>query len=232
MSWRLAAGWCLALLSGIALPAQSLPEGPGKDLFEKVCAQCHSLDYSTQKRLSAGDWKAMVNAMAGKGAAASETELDTIAAYLAKNYPLEDGSAAAAPSKEMPEGPGKQIILRECAACHQPDRLTEYQHSPEEWQAIVTRMGARVPSATKAELDIIASYLAANYPKVEVAGKLNVNKATATDLVSQFALTPAEAGAVVKYRERHGEFREWGDLLAIYGVDGRKIEAAKDRMSF
>jgi DNA uptake protein ComE-like DNA-binding protein len=36
----------------------------------------------------------------------------------------------------------------------------------------------------------------------------------------------------VNYRERHGTFREWGELLAIYGVDGRKIEAAKDRMSF
>jgi hypothetical protein len=27
-------------------------------------------------------------------------------------------------------------------------------------------------------------------------------------------------------------FREWGELLVIYGIDGRKVGAAKDRMSF
>ncbi len=43
---------------------------------------------------------------------------------------------------------------------------------------------------------------------------------------------PYHAGAIVKYRESHGDFRVWGDLLVIYGVDGRKIEAAKDRMTF
>ena len=63
-------------------------------------------------------------------------------------------------------------------------------------------------------------------------GKLNVNKATAQDIAERLGLTPDEANAVVDYRQRHGTFREWGELLAIYGVDGRKIEAAKDRMSF
>jgi competence ComEA-like helix-hairpin-helix protein len=226
----------VALLSLTALPAQDLPEGPGKDLFANVCSSCHPLDYSTKKRLSASDWKAMVNTMATRGAAATRAELDTITAYLVKNYPAEEGAAspgpAAAASKEMPEGQGKQIILRECTACHLPDHFTKYLHTPEEWQAIVIRMGTRVRAATKDELDTVTKYLATNYPKVEVAGRVNVNKAKAADLQSQFSLTAEEADAVVKYRERHGEFREWGELLAIYGVDGRKIEAAKDRMSF
>ncbi|HXP83579.1 MAG TPA: helix-hairpin-helix domain-containing protein [Bryobacteraceae bacterium] len=227
----------LALLSVVALPAQDLPEGPGKDLFANVCSSCHPLDYATKKRLSPADWKAMVNTMAARGAEATKAELDTITAYLVKNYPVAEGSAspiaaAAGASKEMPEGQGKQIILRECTACHLPDHFTKYQHTPEEWQAIVIRMGTRVRSATKDELDTVTKYLATNYPKVEVAGKVNVNKAKAAELQSQFSLTPEEADAVVKYRERHGDFREWGELLAIYGVDGRKIEAAKDRMSF
>ncbi len=37
---------------------------------------------------------------------------------------------------------------------------------------------------------------------------------------------------MVKYRERHGDFHAWGDLLIIYGVDGKKIAAAKDKISF
>lgn len=132
----------------------------------------------------------------------------------------------------MPDGPGKQIILRECTACHLPDHFTKYRHSNEEWQAIVIRMGQRVRSATKEELDVVQKYLATNFPKVDEAGKLNVNKAGAAEIVAGLGLTPDEAKALVDYRDRHGTFREWGELLAIYGVDGRKIEAAKDRMSF
>jgi len=132
----------------------------------------------------------------------------------------------------MPEGPGKQVILRECTACHLPDHFTRFQHTPEEWQAIVVRMGTRVRSATREELDQVQKYFATNYPKVDVAGKLNINKATAQEIQAQLGLTAAEAAAVVQYRQQHGTFREWGELLAIYGVDGLKIEAAKDRMSF
>jgi competence protein ComEA len=226
----------LLLLTLLPAGAQELPEGPGKDLFAKVCSACHSLDFATRRARNAADWKAVVNAMAGKGASASNPELDSIAAYLAKNFGLAESTpltAAPAPaSTEMPEGPGKQIILRECTACHLPDHFTKYRHSNEEWQAIVIRMGARVQSATKEELDTVQKYLATNYPKIEVAGTLNVNKATVEQIQTQLSLTPAEAAAVVQYRERHGDFRVWGDLLVIYGVDGRKIEAVKDRMSF
>jgi competence protein ComEA len=232
----------------VSVTAQDLPEGPGKDLFANVCSSCHGLDLATKKRLSAADWKATIGTMVSRGAAASPAELDTITAYLAKNFGAEqsaprtgaaaavpvsaNASAPAGPAKEMPEGAGKQIILRECTACHLPDHFTKYQHTNEEWQAIVIRMGTRVRSATKEELDTVQKYLATNYPKVDVAGKLNVNKATAAQIQTQLSLTPEEAAAVVQYRERHGDFRDWGDLLAIYGVDGRKIDAAKDRMSF
>jgi competence protein ComEA len=132
----------------------------------------------------------------------------------------------------MPDGPGKQIILRECTACHLPDHFVRYQHTNEEWQAIVVRMGTRVKSATKEELEVVQKYLATNFPKVEDAARLNVNKATAKELEARLSLTATEAQAIVEYRQRHGTFREWGDMLAIYGVDGEKIEAAKDRMSF
>ncbi len=132
----------------------------------------------------------------------------------------------------MPEGAGKQIILRECTTCHLPDHFTKYRHSPEEWQAIVIRMAPRTRSITKDETDTVLKYLTTHFPKLDDATKLNVNKATAQDIADRLGLTLEEAKAVVDYRQRHGTFREWGELLAIYGVDGRKIEAAKDRMSF
>ena len=78
----------------------------------------------------------------------------------------------------------------------------------------------------------MAEYLYKNFPKIEDASKINVNKASAEEISKGLSLTTKEAEAVVRYRERHGDFREWGDMLVIYGVDGKKIEAAKDRMSF
>ncbi|HEY7392065.1 MAG TPA: helix-hairpin-helix domain-containing protein [Bryobacteraceae bacterium] len=135
-------------------------------------------------------------------------------------------------SQTLPDGAGREIILRECTACHQPDHFTKYRHTPEEWQAIVIRMSQRVHSITKEEIDTVQKFFVTNYPKLDDNTKLNVNKATAEEISGRLDLTLDEAKAVVDYRQRHGTFREWGELLAIYGVDGRKIEAAKDRMSF
>lgn len=219
----------LVLLLPVA--AQNLPDGPGKETFAGVCSECHALEAATSQKLSKVDWQVKVDAMAAKGARASKEQFAAIVEYLAKNFGPQE-SAAAEPPKVMPEGEGKQIILRECTTCHQPDHFTKYQHTPEEWQAIVMRMSPRVRSISKEEVDTVQKYLSTNFPKVESAGKLNVNKATAKDIETQLALTPEEAQAVVQYRQQHGTFRDWGELLAIYGVDGRKIEAAKQRMSF
>ena len=225
----------------LALPAaaQKLPDGEGKDLFMNVCSTCHALDIATSQKKTRALWQATVDSMVAMGAEANKQQAAAIVNYLAKNFGTTDAApsadpvaAAAAGANAMPEGPGKQIILRECTACHLPDHFVKYRHTNEEWQAIVIRMGTRVRSATKEELDTVQKYLFTNFPKVEEAGKLNVNKANAADIAANLGLTPTEAKAVVEYRQQHGTFREWGELLAIYGVDGRKIEAAKDRMSF
>ncbi len=133
---------------------------------------------------------------------------------------------------DLPDGKGKELILRACTGCHKPEEIAVYRFTKDEYQTIVYRMADRGAQASKAELDIIADYLFANFPKVEDATKINVNKATAEQIAKGLALTNEEAEAVVKYRERHGDFHAWGDLLIIYGVDGRKIAAAKDKISF
>lgn len=135
-------------------------------------------------------------------------------------------------SADLPDGPGKEILLRACVGCHKADEFPAYRHTKQEYQTIVYRMGDRGARATTTELDIVAAYLFKNFPKVEDSSKINVNKASAEEIATDLNLTAKEAEAIVKYRETHGDFRVWGDLLVIYGVDGRKIEAAKDKMSF
>ncbi|MBV9771018.1 MAG: helix-hairpin-helix domain-containing protein [Bryobacterales bacterium] len=133
---------------------------------------------------------------------------------------------------DLPEGKGKELILRACIGCHKADELAVYRFTKDDYHTIVYRMGDRGAQATRAELDVIADYLFANFPKIEDTTKINVNKATADEIAAGLGLTKEEAEAVVKYRERHGDYHAWGDLLIIYGVDGKKIAAAKDKISF
>jgi DNA uptake protein ComE-like DNA-binding protein len=37
---------------------------------------------------------------------------------------------------------------------------------------------------------------------------------------------------VIQYRQDHGPFHEWRDLLKVTGVDAKKVEAKKDLMAF
>lgn len=137
-----------------------------------------------------------------------------------------------ASGEDLPEGKGKEIILRACVGCHKAEELTLYRFTKDEYQTIVYRMGDRGAQATREELDVIAAYMFEHFPKVEDATKINVNKASAKEIAAGLNLTSDEAEAVVRYRERHGDFHAWGDLLIIYGVDGKKIAAAKDKISF
>jgi competence ComEA-like helix-hairpin-helix protein len=45
-------------------------------------------------------------------------------------------------------------------------------------------------------------------------------------------LFPEEAEAIVVYREKNGNFKEWQDLQKVPGVDPKKIESRKDHITF
>ena len=139
---------------------------------------------------------------------------------------------SAGRAADLPDGVGKDVLLRACVGCHKAEEFLSYLHTKEEYAAIVQRMGQRGARASNEELDIIANYLSKYFLKVSDPNKININKATAKEIETGLRLTAKEAEAIVGYRERHGDFRVWGDLLVIYGVDGKKIEAAKDKMSF
>ena len=84
----------LGLAAGPALTSacladdfKMLPEGPGRDVTVRVCAQCHSPEIAAQQKLDAQGWKDLVNQMANNGANATDAEFDTIAKYLAASFP-------------------------------------------------------------------------------------------------------------------------------------------------
>jgi competence ComEA-like helix-hairpin-helix protein len=145
--------------------------------------------------------------------------------------PVSFFAVSAFAAGELPEGAGKPVIEQHCAGCHKGAALSGYQKTREEWETVVIRMGQRT-AASRDELSTLADYLATNFPKVDDPNKVNVNKADAKEISERLGLPTKEAEAIVAYRERRGIFHTWGDLLVIYGVDGTKIEAAQDKISF
>jgi competence protein ComEA len=139
---------------------------------------------------------------------------------------------APARPADFPEGAGKEILLNACVGCHKPDDIPSYKRTPRDWETIVSRMIQRGARVSETERETLVGYLARNFAKVEDPDKINVNTAAAKELETGLSVTAQEAQAIVSYRERHGNFRAWGDLLLIYGVDGKKIYAARDKMSF
>jgi mono/diheme cytochrome c family protein len=79
----------LAASPAFADDFKSLPEGPGRDVMVRVCAQCHSPEIAAQQKLDAQGWKDLVNQMANNGANATDAEFDTIAKYLATSFPAQ-----------------------------------------------------------------------------------------------------------------------------------------------
>ena len=75
------------LTAGIAL-AQSLPNGQGKDVVEKICAGCHDLDPITGSEGGThDDWDMVVKAMIAMGADIKPEQAAVITNYLAQNFP-------------------------------------------------------------------------------------------------------------------------------------------------
>ena len=137
---------------------------------------------------------------------------------------------ARAQREQFPEGPGKEIFLKVCTQCHEIDSVATLRHTQDGWRDLVYTMKGNGANATDDECNAIIDYLAGNFGTEEP--RVNVNKAGAAEMETGLSLTSKEAKAIIDYRNQHGDFREWNDLLKVTGVDAKKLEAAKTRIEF
>jgi quinoprotein glucose dehydrogenase len=73
--------------SGPFSPPTTLPDGPGKAIVQQSCGkQCHAIEIVTSHRMSAPEWKTMVDAMVARGATGSEDELKLVVDYLSTHF--------------------------------------------------------------------------------------------------------------------------------------------------
>jgi quinoprotein glucose dehydrogenase len=77
--------------------ASLFPPGPGREVMLRVCSACHSANWSASRRMDAKEWNDLVQAMAGRGAVATDEEFDEISTYLARSFPRSGGQVVPAP---------------------------------------------------------------------------------------------------------------------------------------
>jgi mono/diheme cytochrome c family protein len=80
------AGAFACLAAGLGL-AQSLPDGPGKETFERVCSACHSPEAVIGLHKTKAEWKSKVTEMLQEATDVPDADVTAIVDYLAKNFP-------------------------------------------------------------------------------------------------------------------------------------------------
>jgi cytochrome c5 len=75
-----------------ALPSQpaEAADAAGKAAFEKACTTCHDAEQATNARRTKAEWQRVVDDMAARGANGTDQELETITAYLTRNFGQND----------------------------------------------------------------------------------------------------------------------------------------------
>src|SRR5215467_6841450 len=132
-----------------------------------------------------------------------------------------------AQSQELPEAKGRDLYEKICGTCHGTDVVFKTRTTKEKWKNTVDEMASRGAEGTDAQLDTIIDYLAKCF-----GPRVNVNKAEAKELETQFEITTKEAEAIVQYRKDKGDFKEVADLKSVPGLDFKEIESVRFRITF
>ena len=132
-------------------------------------------------------------------------------------------------AKTLPEGPDRELTVRVCAACHEPQRAASVRLTREGWQEVVGKMVGLGAKGTDEEIARVTDYLAEHF-KGEAARPINMNTASAVELESVAGLLRKEAALWIKYRNDEGPCKSIDDLKKVPGFPFKKVDTKRDRL--
>ena len=135
----------------------------------------------------------------------------------------------AAMAATMPPGEARDVTVRVCAPCHEPQRAASLRLTREGWEGVVAKMVGLGARASQEEVAQITAYLSTNF-KGEAPKPINLNSATSVDLESVAGLLRKEAAAWIDWRAKHGSCNTLDDLKKVPGVPFKKIDERRDRL--
>jgi competence protein ComEA len=158
----------------------------------------------------------------------------------------------------LPDGPGKEVVLKKCVACHSVRNVIAKRATADDWAQVVTQMIGRGATMSDDDANTIVDYLADHFgpsspkpgqssppadasrppsstapAKNDSGATVNVNKATADQLKAALALTQEDANKIVQHREQNGDFKNLQQLIAILDDDAAaKIKNEQSKIEF
>lgn len=133
-------------------------------------------------------------------------------------------------AQELPNAPGKDMVVNLCSGCHEPTVVLTADLSVNGWPGEIQKMIGLGAQGTDEQLREVLNYLAANVSTP--VSLVNVNSASEAELELALQISRKEAIAIVEYRDKNGKFKSIDDLKKVPGVDTKKVEANKSRVSF
>ncbi len=140
--WKTAAilGAAALLVFVVVAVAQTLPDGPGKQLVQDTCASsCHGAESWSELRMSKEDWRPLVTDMVSRGEAKTDKEIETMLDYLAKNFgPEEKGdSKGTQPDKiNVNKAPSKELAAFFDITPKDADAIVQYREKNGDFKTI------------------------------------------------------------------------------------------------
>ena len=178
-------------------------------------------------RLATASLAAALAATIGVSAQQSATSTTTQApAGQMKTFTAEEMTAMRA---VMPDGPARDLTIRVCAQCHEPNRAGALRLTRDGWEGVIQKMRGLGAQGTDAEFAQITDYLAENF-KGEAPKPINMNTASSVDLEAVAGLLRKEAALWIAYRNKNGPCKSLDDLKKVTGLPFKKIDERRDRL--
>ena len=73
--------------------------------------------------------------------------------------------AASVQAQDLPDGAGKDLVLKVCTQCHDATRIASKKQTKEEWNETVDKMAVRGARASDEEFETIVTYLTKYFGK-------------------------------------------------------------------
>ncbi len=131
---------------------------------------------------------------------------------------------------DLPDAAGKPVTARICTGCHGSEMFSGYHKSADDWDRTITTMTEKGLSISDADYAVVLDYLTKNLGPLPP--KINVNKATADELAKALGITAKQAEAIVAYRTKNGNFKDFDGLKKVDGLDAATVDAKQASIAF
>jgi mono/diheme cytochrome c family protein len=96
--------------------AAQLPDAPGKETVQKLCAACHPAEVVLGKGMNREQWGGIVSNMISRGAKGTDAEFAQVVDYLTKNLPPKPTTTVNEPAAVPRRRPGGGGLLAQAGA--------------------------------------------------------------------------------------------------------------------